>query len=615
MGLGKTLTCIAAISAIMTKKPTTKVLIICPNRLVDNWDREFRKWCKCATLSLTTRRDMQDGNLEWWNDMGGIWILSAETFRCRYDQLKLQPEIAIVDEAHLLKNQSSQTWKSVASFSCPKILLSGTPLQNRIEEYVVMVSLADSEILSNCSIKYGQIEQGFTIMSTSSEVAKSRALLKLFTEITAPCIDRQSEEVLEDFLPQKTEYGIRYDAFVTEENESDSIFVSRYKQLEANESQVSTLAFTLMKSIHGKNKGAGILVFSRRPDTLKAIMVLLQEDGVPCFFMDGTTKTDSRNTYIQEFESTPKDQICVFLLTTGVGNVGLNFVRANYVLLLDPSWNPQEDRQAVARSYRLGQKNDVVVYRFFGSYVTHGTQYSNNSIEDYILKLHCLKSNLADRIVDDNPEVSVHLNRQSIESMRKDELVLQPVPVSTDAILEKWRTYDAMNAVLQIFNYDSEIRKRGNVTEREKRELNEEYKLLRLYTTRRLFSSDGTEYLIPCPALGDITQGFFPDKLELVPPYRLIPALKEDYVEFHDVRPMTASARVEYQFLFEKKWHHVKEITNFTFTPKPKALKFQCTVASLKGKGIYRFRARVAFDNGDSTLYSKWSEQSDRVVI
>jgi len=110
-----------------------------------------------------------------------------------------------------------------------------------------------------------------------------------------------------------------------------------------------------------------VLVFSGYKLMLSTMEPILKEIGMKYIRMDGDTKVEDRQKYVDTF-NTSKD-IDVFLLSTKVGGLGLNLTGSDRVIIFDPSWNPANDAQAVDRSYRIGQVNDVMVYRF----VTCGT--------------------------------------------------------------------------------------------------------------------------------------------------------------------------------------------------------------------------------------------------
>merc|ERR1711971_473002 len=94
---------------------------------------------------------------------------------------------------------------------------------------------------------------------------------------------------------------------------------------------------------------------------------ILKENGINFIRMDGDTKIDDRQKYVDLFNN--HKEINVFCLSTKVGGLGLNLTGSDRVIIYDPAWNPATDAQAVDRSYRIGQVNDVMVYRF----VTCGT--------------------------------------------------------------------------------------------------------------------------------------------------------------------------------------------------------------------------------------------------
>ncbi len=165
MGLGKTLQSITVMWALLTQgqekgTPTAKrCIVVCPTSLVKNWESEIIKWlngdCKCLALSESTRKDVI-ASITLFLSMPQykVLILSYETFRIHSSQFTSGKyggspcDLLICDEAHRLKNCETATSRSLASLPCSRrILLSGTPMQNDLDEFYAMVDFANPGVL------------------------------------------------------------------------------------------------------------------------------------------------------------------------------------------------------------------------------------------------------------------------------------------------------------------------------------------------------------------------------------------------------------------------------------------------------------------------------------
>ena len=136
------------------------------------------------------------------------------------------------------------------------------------------------------------------------------------------------------------------------------------------------------------------LVFSQFTDFLKLLAERLELMGVPYQYLDGSTPAAERTKRVAAFQRGEGE---VFLISLKAGGFGLNLTMADYVLIVDPWWNPAAEDQATGRAHRMGQKRPVTVYRL----VTAG------SVEERIIDLHRDKRGLADGILEGQEEATV----------------------------------------------------------------------------------------------------------------------------------------------------------------------------------------------------------------
>ena len=145
------------------------------------------------------------------------------------------------------------------------------------------------------------------------------------------------------------------------------------------------------------------LVFSQFLGMLALIREKLEELNIPFVYFDGSTSAADREKAVQDFQN--NEETRVFLISLKAGGVGLNLTAADYVYIVDPWWNPAVEQQAIDRTHRIGQTNNIFAYRMI----------CKDTIEDKILQLQERKRSLArDLIADDNGFVK-SLSREDVE--------------------------------------------------------------------------------------------------------------------------------------------------------------------------------------------------------
>ena len=132
--------------------------------------------------------------------------------------------------------------------------------------------------------------------------------------------------------------------------------------------------------------GHRALVFSQFVSHLAILKNYLDEKGIPYHYLDGQTPSAKRQASIEAFQNGERN---LFLISLKAGGSGINLTGADYVLHLDPWWNPAVEDQATDRAHRIGQQKPVTVYRFVAS----------GTIEEKILQLHEQKRDLADALL------------------------------------------------------------------------------------------------------------------------------------------------------------------------------------------------------------------------
>ncbi|XP_050172742.1 DNA repair and recombination protein RAD54B isoform X4 [Myiozetetes cayanensis] len=217
MGLGKTLQCIALVWTLLRQgpygcKPVLKrALIVTPGSLVKNWKKEFQKWLGSERIKVFTVD--QDHKVEEFtgSPLYSVMIISYEMLLRSLDQVQaVEFNLLICDEGHRLKNSTIKTTTALTSLSCERrIILTGTPIQNDLQEFYALIEFVNPGILGSLST-YRKIYEEPIVRSREPSAAKEEKELgekraAELTRLTGLFILRRTQEVINKFLPPKKE--------------------------------------------------------------------------------------------------------------------------------------------------------------------------------------------------------------------------------------------------------------------------------------------------------------------------------------------------------------------------------------------------------------------------
>ncbi len=415
MGLGKTIQALTILSMTKNEGPN---LVICPKSLIYNWENEIKKYFPKMKILII------DGDMEKRKNLIKK-ALNSEVVISSYSMLQkdymeyLESKILfnylVLDEAHYVKNMKTLSAKAVRLIrSNRKILLTGTPLENNLDELYGTFDLIMPGYLGS--------KLNFSRDYVSKIERNNRIALELLQSKIKPFILRRTKsEVLKE-LPEKQEQivynemtnkqvGIYNEVLNRVKFEVNQVIEkkgegrSRIAVLSAllklrqvcNHPQLLDKSFSDEIDISGKynqflelleevvDADKKVLVFSQFTSMLNIFEKDLVKKGIVFLRLDGSTK--NRQELVDEFNNNNK--IKVFLISLKAGGVGLNLTSASTVFLYDPWWNPMVEKQAMDRAHRIGQKKTVNVYKFI----------TKNSIEEKILKLQERKGNLFENLV------------------------------------------------------------------------------------------------------------------------------------------------------------------------------------------------------------------------
>jgi DNA repair and recombination protein RAD54B len=458
MGLGKTLQTIALIWTLLKQNPIhglggviKKALIVCPVTLMDNWKREFNKWLGNQNIGVF----VADGQNIRLSDFThgrsySVMIIGYEKLRSVQDELKKGGgiDIVIADEGHRLKTKENKAAQAIKNLDTPmRVVLSGTPMQNDLSEFFVMVDFVNPGLLGTYSTFKKEFE--LPIMksrqpgASRKDVEKGTARGEELSSLTKECILRRPATILNDFLPPKTEYvlfckptqaqaevyqhvlespvfgkvlgspeaSLQLITMLKKVCNSPTLLTTTDKSTEPTNNNVTALLESvpssllhmspliasskmrvldrLVRHISEKTKEKIVLV-SNYTSTLDLLGQHLSSLSLSYLRLDGSTPAAKRQGLINQFNKTDASKSFAFLLSAKSGGAGINLIGASRLVLFDVDWNPATDLQAMARIHRDGQKLPVKIYRFLMA----------GGMDEKIYQRQITKMGLADSVVD-----------------------------------------------------------------------------------------------------------------------------------------------------------------------------------------------------------------------
>ncbi|MGM9713816.1 MAG: DEAD/DEAH box helicase [Prevotella sp.] len=426
MGLGKT---VQAITLLLSRAQGGAQLVIVPTSLILNWKEEVERFAPSLNVLLLNRagddrkRVVEEAKaFDVVVSTYGLLITEEETLCSR------TWHTVVLDEAHTIKNKETKMSRVAMELRADfRLLLTGTPLQNHVSELWNLMQFANPHLLGT----YQEFADRFLLPIERDHNKERQRLLK---RVITPFILRRTKNDVLSELPEKTEITLRvnlseeewafYDnlrkrALANMEDKDATAMqalseITRLRQAACNARLVEKKmriessklnSFMELTDNLGSNHHRA-LVFSQFTSHLALIREALDERGMAYLYLDGATPAKERIRLVEEFQH---GDMPLFLISLKAGGLGLNLTAADYVIHLDPWWNPAIEDQASDRAYRIGQRKRVTVYRIIAA----------NTIEEKIVALHQTKKNMADALLEGG-DVSASMSREEMIELLKE---------------------------------------------------------------------------------------------------------------------------------------------------------------------------------------------------
>jgi hypothetical protein len=437
MGLGKTIQAIGVSELLAREVGISKVLVVCPASVKSQWRNELLRFCDrdCQLIS---------GSIAL---RGSQYANDCFFTVCNYEQVlrdilsieRVNWDLIILDEGQRIKNWEAKTSRVIKGLrSRFALVLSGTPLENRLDELYSVVQFIDDRQLGPAFRFYNR----HRVVDEKGKVLGYKNLAEL-REKLQPVLLRRTRQSVQQQLPPRTNEIIRITPteeqlglhgshmqlvnrivnkkFLTEMDllrlqkhllmcrmAADSTFLID-KQAPGYSSKLEELDNLFDQLFSEENRK--VLLFSEWTTMLDLIEPLLRKRSLPFVRLDGSVPQKLRQGLVHEFQSDPG---CHLFLTTNAGSTGLNLQAANTVINVDLPWNPAVLEQRIARAYRMGQEQPVQVFVL----VTEET------IEEKLLSTLSAKHELALAALDVDSDVDQVDLAGGIEELRRRLVLL-----------------------------------------------------------------------------------------------------------------------------------------------------------------------------------------------
>ena len=437
MGLGKT---IQLISILLDYKQNSDEhrasIVVSPSSLSLNWKNEIEKFAPSLNIKVVRGTAGERKEIIQNIDKYDLVITSYDLLKRDIDTYKEKNynfKFIIADEAQYLKNNNTKNAKAIKQLNADtRFALTGTPIENSLAE---LWSIFDF-VMPGYLFSYKEFKSTYETAIIKDENKDAMDKLKMLIE---PFVLRRTKKEVLTELPEKTITVLNNEMDEEQRNIYLSYLVQAKQELQDEismngyeKSQIKILAaLTRLRQIcchpglftenytggsskleqcmeiieDGVMAGHKILLFSSYTSMFEIIEKELNKRDIKFFKLTGCTKVDERIELVDEFNHNP--EIGVFLISLKAGGTGLNLIGADMVIHYDPWWNISAENQATDRAYRIGQKNNVQVYKLI----------TKDSIEEKIYEMQQRKAELTDNMLSTQTTFINKLSKEDIMNL------------------------------------------------------------------------------------------------------------------------------------------------------------------------------------------------------
>ncbi len=429
MGLGKT---IQALGVILNRAAQGPTLVVAPTSVCMNWMSEAARFSPTLNMHAFGGPHRE----ELVQKLGPHDVLV-----CSYGLLQLEAELLtsvewttlVLDEAQAIKNMATKRSQAAMSLKGGfKLITTGTPIENHLGEFYTLFNFINPGLLGSQK----RFNERFAVPIERNNDREARRRLK---KLVQPFILRRLKSQVLEELPPRTEVVLQVEMSSEEAAFYEALRRNALEQLEMDDSPAAQKHIKILAQIMKLRQAAcnprlvmaqspisssklqvfgelvselienkhKALVFSQFVGHLGLIREHLDRQGIDYRYLDGSTPPKERQQQVEAFQGGRGD---LFLISLKAGGLGLNLTAADYVIHMDPWWNPAVEDQASDRAHRIGQQHPVTVYRLV----------AQHTIEEKIVKLHRDKRDLASSLLDGS-DISGKISTEDLLQLIREE--------------------------------------------------------------------------------------------------------------------------------------------------------------------------------------------------
>ncbi|MEZ4988921.1 MAG: SNF2-related protein [Saprospiraceae bacterium] len=459
MGLGTTVQAIGAAELLRREFGVQRVLIVCPTSLKYQWQTEIEKFTDSSVQVIEGPKHKRK---DQYKDHSFYQIISYSI--ATYDLTEIQnmdPDLIILDEAQRIKNWNTKISRTIKQIRTNyALVLTGTPLENKLEELYSIVQYVDNYLLGPVFLFLDRHQ----VKTETGQVVGYRGLSEIKEKLASVMIRRLKREVLKQ-LPGRIDKNLfvpmteAQQEYHSEYSDAVARLVAKWRRygfLREKDRQRLMINLNLMRMVCDSTyivdqqtrhdtkilellcileevlseEGTKVVIFSQWQRMTGIVAEELEERGIAFAHLNGSVPSSERGALLDRFKNDPE---CVVFLSTDAGGVGLNLQSGSIVINLDLPWNPAVLEQRIARVHRMGQEGQVSVINFI----------SRGTIEEQMLDKLTFKANVAAGVLDDGEDFIFMGGERFKEFMENVDRITQkvesqvPDTVTADSDLEE----------------------------------------------------------------------------------------------------------------------------------------------------------------------------------